>query len=617
MTEASGKKNRMFAGNNKPNKFSWLIPVSLFVCVSSLPAQQQQEEGSQPTDSRRIERLGEVSTEEWEMDLSLSKAAPVSSSESGEPVLPDADQDKALQQLLSKLANEPGNSQTLAQLRSLLSDVLEQANGLMDLGSFDQAEGMLVLIRSIDPGLSGLEAAQRRLKTSKDTIDLLIAGNAALESERILQPEDNNANYYFNLALSRDPDSQAARDGLTTVQRRLVDVALESARELDFETAETWLLKASSVQENQEVVNAVRLEVATFKQERAIELEQKAISAMNSGSFVLADFSIIDLIALGGQEARVDSLRIKLEEVRLYGGFEPGQLLKDELLQSGGYAPEIVIISAGSFLMGSNGRSDDAKANEKPQHRVTFQFGFAIGVREVSVEEFQLFIMHSGYQTAADRSGSSRVYDEAAGRLTSRTGVNWKFDYKGKKAKPGMPVLHVSYLDALAYVTWLARETGKGYRLPSEAEYEYVARAGGNGNYWWGEGSPTEVVENLSGDRDTSPRNREWTNAFKKYGDGHWGPGPTGSIGDGKNLHPMGVYDIAGNVREWVEDCWHQNYIKAPVDGSAWVNPGCNSWVARGGYWASGPEQSRATFRIPANANSAGPVIGIRIARDL
>jgi hypothetical protein len=99
MTEASGKKNRMFSGNNKPHIFSWLIPVSLFVCVSSLPAQQQQEESSQPTDSRRIERLGEVSTEEWEMDLSLSKAAPVSSSESGELEFPDADQQKALQQL--------------------------------------------------------------------------------------------------------------------------------------------------------------------------------------------------------------------------------------------------------------------------------------------------------------------------------------------------------------------------------------------------------------------------------------------------------------------------------------------------------------------------------------
>ena len=243
--EASGKGNCMLASKNTLNYLIRLVLLSAFLHVSYSQAQQQSAQ-TDAADSRRIVRLGEVSTEEWEMDLSLSKTAPVSSSESGQMVLPDADQNRALQQLLSKLATAPGNSGTLAQLKSLLSDVLGQANDLMDLGSFDQAEDMLVLIRSIDPGLSGLEAAQRRLKTLKETNELLIAGNAALESERILEPEDNNANYYFNLALSRDPASQAARDGLTNVQKRLVDVALESARELDFETAETWLLKASS-----------------------------------------------------------------------------------------------------------------------------------------------------------------------------------------------------------------------------------------------------------------------------------------------------------------------------------------------------------------------------------
>ena len=154
-------------------------------------------------------------------------------------------------------------------------------------------------------------------------------------------------------------------------------------------------------------------------------------------------------------------------------------------------------------------------------------------------------------------------------------------------------------------------------RLPSEAEYEYVARAGGTGTYWWGEGSPTEAVENLTGERDKSPSKRVWTTSFRRYGDGHWGPAPAGSFRDAELKHPMGVLDIAGNVSEWTEDCWHQNYIKAPTDGSAWINPGCNSHVARGGYWASAPEQSRAAFRIPAKADSYGPVIGFRIARDL
>jgi formylglycine-generating enzyme required for sulfatase activity len=79
----------------------------------------------------------------------------------------------------------------------------------------------------------------------------------------------------------------------------------------------------------------------------------------------------------------------------------------------------------------------------------------------------------------------------------------------------------------------------------------------------------------------------------------------------------MGIYDIAGNVSEWTEDCWHDNYIKAPVDGSAWVNPGCNRRVVRGGYWAGSPLRTRAAFRIAAEADTYGPVVGFRIARDL
>jgi formylglycine-generating enzyme required for sulfatase activity len=310
-------------------------------------------------------------------------------------------------------------------------------------------------------------------------------------------------------------------------------------------------------------------------------------------------------------------LRERLKEAQLYGGLQPGQVISDELLQSGGNAPEIVIIAAGSFLMGAKSRSDDATDHEKPRHRVTIEQGFGLGVREVTVAEFRLFIEHSGYRTAAERSGSSSIYDETAGRLSNRKGVDWEYGYAGQKSAPEMPVLHVSVKDAQAYAQWLARETGKGYRLPTEAEYEYVARAGGNGTYWWGEGSPGKKVENLTGERDYSPSKRQWTTHFKRYGDGHWGPAPAGSLVDDELVHPMGVYDIAGNVAEWTADCWHQNYIQAPVDGSAWVNPGCNRYVARGGYWASAPEHSRAAYRVSAKSETHGPVVGIRIARDL
>ena len=609
MKEASGKGNCMIANKNTLKHSLRLILLSVFLCASYSQAQQQAE---LPDDKRRIDRLGEGSTDEWEMDLALPSAARVVSSRKGELVLPDEDQNRRLQELLSSLAANPGDSRALANLNAFLAGVLDQANSLMDDGELKQAEQMLPVVHSIDPGFRGLNEAKKRLKVFKEAEVFLVAGDAALEAQQLLLPNNDNALYYFKMALSKDPQSKAGKAGLAKVQGTLVERALEFARELDFETAESWLSDASAVLDDQKLIDDARIEVTSFKQERAAELEQKVIEAMNSGEFVLADFNIIDLVALGGQEARLESLRQRLEEARFYGGFEPGQIISDEL-PSGGKAPEIIVIAQGSFLMGSQSHS----GNEKPQHRVTFEHGFGLGTREVSVADFRIFIERSGYRTAAERKGSSSIYDEAAGRLSSHSGTNWQHDYKGKKAKPEMPVLHVNHHDAREYAKWLASETGKGYRLPSEAEYEYVARAGGVGSYWWGEGSPTEAVENLTGDRDHSPGKRKWTTSFKKYGDGHWGPAPVGSIGEGGLVHPMGIYDIAGNVSEWVEDCWHQNYIKAPVDGSAWVNPGCNRRVVRGGYWASSPKQSRAAIRISAKAETYGPVVGFRIARDL
>lgn len=609
----------MFASKNTLKQTNRLMLAGVILCVSISPAisQSQAVENPDQDDSRRIERLGEVSTDEWEMNLALPEAGPVGVSDGSELVLPDEAQNQALQQLLSGLAANPGDRSVLTQLDVLLTDVLNQVNKLIAAGSLDQAQHLLSVIQSIDPGLHGLDSAQNRLQVLKQTNELLIAGNAALESGQILEPENNNALYYFNQALSKDPQSLSVQLGLADVQDALVELALECAYELDFETAGTWLMQASAVREDQKPVEDARIQVATIKQERAVELEQKAIAAMNSGNFNLADFKIIDLIALGGQETQVGSLRIRLEEARFYGGFEPGQIISDELLQSGGKAPDIVVIAAGSFLMGSKARAKGALDNEKPRHRVTIEHGFGLGVTEVTVDEFRLFIEHTGYRTAAERKGSSSVYDESAGRLTGRDGIDWEYDYRGKKAQPDMPVLHVNMYDAQAYVQWLARETGKAYRLPSEAEYEYVARAGGGDVYWWGDGSPVETIENLTGERDKSSSKRQWTTSFKKYGDGHWGPAPVSSFGGGKQVHPMGVHDIAGNVSEWTEDCWHQNYIQAPVDGTAWVNPGCKRRIVRGGYWASSPTQSRAAFRISAKAETYGAVVGIRIARDL
>jgi len=608
----------MFASRNNPGYLPLLIFFSMVACASYAQAQEQAAEtGEQPApdapESRRIERLGEVTTDEWEMSLAVPSTAAAEAADHADLALPDEAQDQELQRLLSRLAGDPANTKLFRQLESLLSEALAGATNLMDAGDYVQAEQILQVIQSVNPGLRGLDVAQKRLQSYSAISSLLKSGDEALESGRILQPDNDNARYFFQQVLALEPTNASALDGMAGVQRALVEQALLAAREHDFELAETWMSEAETVQSEQGSITDTEVEIDGIKQAYARELEQKAVSAMDSGYFNQADISIIDLIALGGQQQRVDGLRDRLKEVRLYGGLKPGQTIRDELLRSGGAAPELVIIPAGSFRMGSRGRSE----HEEPRHRVTITRGFALGVREVTVGEFSQFIEGTAYRTTAEESGSSGVYNETAGRLNNRSGVSWKDDYRGRKASPEMPVLHVSLYDAKAYLQWLSRETGKNYRLPSEAEYEYVAKAGSTGSYWWGEGSPASVVENLTGERDKSPSGREWTAFFENYGDGHWGPAPAGATSDGEISHPLGVFDISGNVSEWVEDCWHENYIKAPVDGSAWVNPGCNRRVVRGGYWASAPKQSRAAVRIPVDADKYGPVIGFRVARDL
>jgi len=521
------------------------------------------------------------------------------------------------QEWLAELKTSPGYTGVLEQLHMSLGEVLVQVNGLLDRRAFEQADELLPLIQSVEPAVRGLASAKHRLNTLADVERLLSAASRALKADRVVKPEDNNALYYFNLVLDKNAQNQKAQHGLERVQVILVDRALQSIRDLDIKTADYWLFKASAVREDQELVQNARLELATFEKQRVIALEQQAISAMDSGQYILAEFSIVDLTILGGQEARVAHLNVRLGQVRANPDFDAGEILVDDLLRSGGKAPQIVVIPSGSFVMGSDGHSVENYDNESPQHEVTIERVFGLGVHEVTVDEFRLFIEKTGYRTAAERRGLSYVYAGSEDSLKSRAGVHWRHDYRGKKARPKSPVIHVNADDAQAYVNWLANETGKSYRLPSEAEYEYVARAGGNGSYWWGEGSPDGAVENLTGERDSSMGQKRWSAYFSGYGDGHWGPALTGSITDGKMAHPMGVYDIAGNVSEWTADCWHQNYVLAPADGSAWVKPDCDQRVARGGYWASAPRDARAAFRMSAHTNTHGPMVGIRIARDL
>jgi formylglycine-generating enzyme required for sulfatase activity len=248
-----------------------------------------------------------------------------------------------------------------------------------------------------------------------------------------------------------------------------------------------------------------------------------------------------------------------------------------------------------------------------PQHAVTLDKGFAMARSAVTVGQFREFVRASGYAPDSVKLGGASVYDERSGALRDDPRATWQDDYAGRKAGDDLPVVNISWDDAKAYADWLSQRTGKIYRLPSEAEFEYALRGGTTSRYWWGDGTPTHPVENLTGSGDRSHSGRRWSNSFRGYRDGYWGPAPVMSFA----ANPFGLYDINGNVSEWVADCWHDNYIRAPGNASAWLNPGCVAHVVRGGSWGSSPEQVDSAYRQGANGDVRSGRVGFRVVREL
>jgi formylglycine-generating enzyme required for sulfatase activity len=229
----------------------------------------------------------------------------------------------------------------------------------------------------------------------------------------------------------------------------------------------------------------------------------------------------------------------------------------------------MIVIPAGKFIMGSPENESDRNASEGPQHEVTVAKPFAVSKFEVTFEEWDACVAAA-----------------ACPRVTDHWG-------RGK-----MPVINVSWGDAKQYVGWLSDLTGKEYRLLTEAEWEYGARAGARRRYSWGD--------------DPRTGNANCDGCGSK-----WDLRQTAPVGSFKP-NAFGLYDMHGNVWEWVEDSWHENYDGAPTDGSAWLRGGDPSYrVARGGSWRNESELVRAAVRVRRNVNVRFDTLGFRVARTI
>ncbi len=247
--------------------------------------------------------------------------------------------------------------------------------------------------------------------------------------------------------------------------------------------------------------------------------------------------------------------------------------------------PEMVVVPAGSFDMGSPSHEEGRYDDEGPVHRVRISEPFAVGVYEVTRGEWGRFVSRTGYSSG----GSCWTYE--SDEWKNRSGRGWRSP--GFSQSDSHPVVCVNFGDAQAYVGWLSRETGRGYRLLSESEWEYVARGGTTGPFHFG-GAITSGEANYSGN----------------YG----GTVLVGSF----PANSFGLHDVHGNVWEWVEDCWHGSYHGAPVDGSAWTRGGdCGSRVLRGGSWNYIPWSLRSAYRERSATGHRLSVVGFRVARTL
>ena len=265
--------------------------------------------------------------------------------------------------------------------------------------------------------------------------------------------------------------------------------------------------------------------------------------------------------------------------------------------------PEMVVVPAGSYRMGSPSYEQGRWSHEGPVHEVSIAAPFAIGRHEVTVAEFGQFVDDTGHSAG----NSCRTYE--GGSFEDRAGRGWRNPGFGQNGRH--PVTCVSWDDAQAYVAWLSPETGEEYRLPSESEWEYAARAGTATARYWGEGESGQCRHANGADPSTKERYPVWW-SMASCRDGHGHTAPAGSFG----ANGWGLHDVLGNVWEWTEDCWNDSYAGAPSDGDAREYGDCGVRVLRGGSWASRPSDLRAAFRFWDSGDRYYDG-GFRVARTL
>ena len=368
--------------------------------------------------------------------------------------------------------------------------------------------------------------------------------------------------------------------------------SLQAAKARSAELDKAWKDMEALEQERQRLERKVaeqQAELNQLRQQGAWDRTEEGLGLKHS------DFTAIQrgLVSLGKKIGRVDGVfgEKTREAIRKWqagkGLAETGYLTRDQAdalkalgaeverpgreFRDCGECPRMVVVPAGEYWMGSG--SGEGDSDERPRHRVRIGEAIAVGKYEVTFREWDACIKAGGCR-------GYRPSDEGWGR--------------GRR-----PVINVSWEDAKSYVEWLSRDTGKGYRLLSEGEWEYVARAGTR--------TPFHTGSTISTDEANYDGSAGWEGVYR---------GKTARVGS-FSANGFGLHDVHGNVFEWVEDCWNESYEGVPGDGSAWESGECSRRVLRGGSWNGTPWVLRSANRDWNWSGNRHSVTGFRVARTL
>jgi formylglycine-generating enzyme required for sulfatase activity len=406
--------------------------------------------------------------------------------------------------------------------------------------------------------------------------------------------------YNHRLAEDRATKAEALRIASESLARQEEERRAKEAAEAEAapKVSEAETAKAAEVRERAEA--EAKKAAAAKAKALALKIEEEARRMAEQAAKQQAE-----AMAQAEERARAQAAKVAKEAPRSLP--RPGTVFQDCA-----DCPRMVVIPAGVFTMGSPASEAGRGVDEGPQRQVQIAQPFALGRSEVTIAEFRRFADEAGYRTEAERDPragcSGFVYADPVAGSPAQT-ITWR--NPGLTQADSHPVLCVSWNDARSYAQWLSKKTGRRYRLPTEAEWEYAARAGSVSARYWGE-EPVQACQ-FANVADQS-RFQTWGFGQKhECTDGHYYTAPAGGYAPNR----FGLYDMLGNAWEWTEDCWNASYAGAPADGSAWLTGDCAQRVARGGSWTTVPRFARSASRHKNSADHRDNLTGFRLARTV